>query len=107
MSRRSPQRDGDDSDAGRPVGTVDHPYGWASMSVMPQGALVDQLRPTKGGIYGNLYLPKRTGGRRPALLVFSGSEGGLTTSMAAALLAAHGYPSLALAYFKVPGLPRP
>ena len=26
--------------------------------------------------------------------------------MAAALLAAHGYPSLALAYFKVPGLPQ-
>ena len=37
--------------------------------------------PTKGGIYGNLYLPKHTTGR--------------------------GYPSLALAYFKVPGLPRP
>jgi dienelactone hydrolase len=39
------------------------------------------------------------------VLVFGGSGGGLTTSMAAALLAAHGYPSLALAYFKAPGLP--
>jgi dienelactone hydrolase len=65
-----------------------------------------QLRPAKGGIYGNLYLPKHTAGRRPAVLVFGGSGGGLTTGMAAALLAAHGYPSLALAYFKVPGLPR-
>jgi dienelactone hydrolase len=40
------------------------------------------------------------------VLVFSGSGGGLTTSFAAALLAAHGYPSLALAYFKAPGLPQ-
>src|SRR5215207_6855129 len=63
-----------------------------------------RLRPTKGGIYGNLYLPKHTAARRPAVLVFSGSGGGLTTSMAAALLAAHGYP--ALAYFKAPGLPQ-
>src|SRR4029453_15093087 len=42
----------------------------------------------------------------PRVLVFSGSAGGLTTSFAAALLAAHGYPSLALAYFKTPGLPQ-
>ena len=40
------------------------------------------------------------------MLVFSGSAGGLTATMAAALLAAHGYPSLALAYFKAPGLPQ-
>lgn len=70
------------------------------------GVVEQQLRPTKGGIYGNLYLPKHTAGRRPAVLVFSGSGGGLTTSFAAALLAAHGYPSLALAYFKAPGLPQ-
>jgi dienelactone hydrolase len=70
------------------------------------GVVEKQLRPAKGGIYGNLYLPKHTAGRRPAVLVFSGSGGGLTTSMAAALLAAHGYPSLALAYFKAPGLPQ-
>jgi dienelactone hydrolase len=70
------------------------------------GVAEKQLRPDKGGIYGNLYLPRSTGGRRPAVLVFGGSGGGLTTSTAAALLAAHGYPSLALAYFKVPGLPR-
>jgi dienelactone hydrolase len=70
------------------------------------GVVERRLRPAKGGIYGNLYLPKRTTGRRPAVLVFSGSGGGLTTSFAAALLAAHGYPSLALAYFKAPGLPQ-
>jgi dienelactone hydrolase len=70
------------------------------------GVTEKELRPAKGGIYGNLYLPERTAGRRPAVLVFSGSDGGLTTSMAAALLAARGYPSLALAYFKAPGLPQ-
>ena len=70
------------------------------------GVAEKQLRPAKGGIYGNLYLPTRTGARRPAVLVFGGSGGGLTSSLAAALLAAHGYPSLALAYFKVPGLPQ-
>ena len=70
------------------------------------GLTEKRLRPAKGGIYGNLYLPTHTAGRRPAVLVFSGSAGGLTTSMAAALLAAHGYPSLALAYFKAPGLPQ-
>jgi dienelactone hydrolase len=70
------------------------------------GVVEQRLRPSKGGIYGNLYLPKQTAGKHPAVLVFSGSKGGLTTSFAAALLAAHGYPSLALAYFKAPGLPQ-
>jgi dienelactone hydrolase len=70
------------------------------------GVVEKQLRPAKGGIYGNLYLPKDTAARRPGVLVFGGSGGGLTTSFAAALLAAHGYPSLALAYFEAPGLPK-
>ena len=69
------------------------------------GVTEKRLRPSRGGIYGNLYLPRTTAGRRPAVLVFGGSGGGLTTSMGAALLAAHGYPSLALAYFEAPGLP--
>jgi hypothetical protein len=69
------------------------------------GVVKKQLRPSSGGIYANLYLPKHTAVRRPAVLVLGGSDGGLTTSFAAALLAAHGYPSLALAYFKAPGLP--
>ena len=57
------------------------------------------------GIYGSLYLPVRPSGPKPAVLVLGGSEGGLSTSLQAALLAAHGYPALALAYFGVPGLP--
>ena len=46
---------------------------------------------------------RRCGG--PRLLVLGGSEGGLSGTLVAALLAAHGYPALALAYFNAPGLP--
>jgi dienelactone hydrolase len=64
------------------------------------------LRPAADGVYGTLFLPPGTPAtRRPALVVLGGSEGGLSTEPAAALLAAHGYPALALAYFKEPGLP--
>jgi len=70
------------------------------------GVVEKELRPASGGIYGNLYLPKNTSAKRPAVLVFGGSDGGLSTGFSASLLAAHGYPSLALAYFKAPGLPQ-
>ena len=43
--------------------------------------------------------------RRPAVLVLGGSEGRLSTASLAHLLAARGYPSLAVAYFGLPGLP--
>lgn len=42
------------------------------------GVVERRLRPAKGGIYGNLYLPKHSAGRRPGVLVFGGSGGGLT-----------------------------
>jgi dienelactone hydrolase len=42
---------------------------------------------------------------RPAVLVLGGSEGGYGGPDLAALLASHGYPALALAYFGEPGLP--
>ena len=70
------------------------------------GVVERELRPASHGLYGNLYLPRNTTARRPGVLVFGGSDGGLSTSFAAALLAAHGYPSLALAYFKAPALPK-
>jgi dienelactone hydrolase len=69
------------------------------------GVVARQLRPARDGIYGTVYLPRTTSARRPAVLMFGGSGGGLHEGFAAALLAAHGYPSLALAYFKAPGLP--
>jgi dienelactone hydrolase len=60
------------------------------------------------GVYGTVFRPKDTATRKPALLVFGGSEGGLSypVQLKAALLAAHGYPTLALASFRAPGLPQ-
>jgi dienelactone hydrolase len=62
------------------------------------------LRPQRSGFYGDFFhLP---GTRRgPAVLVFGGSEGGLSTAGLGALLASRGIPALALAYFGEPGLP--
>lgn len=63
-------------------------------------------RPATAGFYGTLYLPvHRAATPQPAVVVFGGSEGGLSTTGPAKLLAAHGYPALALAYFHEPGLP--
>jgi dienelactone hydrolase len=70
------------------------------------GVVERDLRPATDGIFGDLFEPAAPGAKRPAVLVFGGSEGGLSTSnFTAGLLAAHGFPSLALAYFKEPGLP--
>jgi dienelactone hydrolase len=72
------------------------------------GVTTRDLRVPTDGIYGTLYRPKDSGTtRRPAVLYFGGSEGGLSGPLGAytALLASHGYPALALAYFKEPGLP--
>jgi dienelactone hydrolase len=60
--------------------------------------------PVRAGLYGDLFAPAE-GGRGAAALVIGGSDGGLTTSGEAALLASHGYPAMALAYFRSPGLP--
>lgn len=63
------------------------------------------LRPASSGFYGEFFEPKARA-RHPGILLFGGSEGGLSVRDEAALLAAHGYPTLALAYFAEPGLPR-
>jgi dienelactone hydrolase len=39
------------------------------------------------------------------VLIIGGSQGGLASTLAADLLAAHGHPALAIAYFNGPGLP--
>jgi dienelactone hydrolase len=54
------------------------------------------------GLAGVLYVPD--GPPRPGVLLLGGAEGGLHEDDAA-LLAAHGYAVLALAYYGVPGLP--
>jgi dienelactone hydrolase len=59
------------------------------------------------GLYGRFYSPPAQGAGHAAVLVFGGSEGGLGyyVALEASLLASHGYPTLALAYFNEPGLP--
>ncbi|MFL5913630.1 MAG: acyl-CoA thioesterase/BAAT N-terminal domain-containing protein [Gaiellaceae bacterium] len=72
------------------------------------GVTTKKLTVPADGVYGVLNRPKDTTARKPALLVFGGSEGGLSYPVQekSALLAAHGYPTLALAYFDAPGLPK-
>jgi dienelactone hydrolase len=62
------------------------------------------------GIVATFFEP-RGHGRRPGVVVVGGSEGGKTSAeVVAALLASHGFATLALAYFDpsgtLPGLPR-
>jgi dienelactone hydrolase len=57
------------------------------------------------GFVGAYYRPAG-GGRRPAAVLWGGSEGGdADTEATAELLASHGTPALAVAYFDEPGLP--
>jgi dienelactone hydrolase len=56
----------------------------------------------ENGLVGTLF--HDYGGPRPAVIVIGGSGGGLDESIAA-LLASHGYTTLALAYFGCEGLP--
>ncbi|MEW6732091.1 MAG: acyl-CoA thioester hydrolase/BAAT C-terminal domain-containing protein [Acidobacteriota bacterium] len=56
------------------------------------------------GLVGRFFQPAQPG-PRPGILVLGGSEGGLAASeQDAALLASHGYATLALAYFGAEGL---
>jgi dienelactone hydrolase len=57
------------------------------------------------GLLGVSFLPPGDG-PHPAVIVLGGSEGGLPVRSAAPVLASHGYATLALAYFGLPGLPR-
>ena len=71
----------------------------------PQGVTRVDLR--QDGLYGELYLPAAAGGRRPAIVLMGGSEGGLDIiSGMAADFARQGYAALALAYWKEQGLPQ-
>jgi len=62
-------------------------------------------RPATDGFYGDYFAPGSSSGESAAIMVFGGSEGGLDDHEAA-LLASRGYPTLALAYFGEPGLPK-
>jgi dienelactone hydrolase len=73
------------------------------LSSTPIRRVVEPL--SKTGFFGEYYAPAGVV-KRPAILAFGGAAGGLRTSLLASMLAARGYPTLALAYFKEPGLPR-
>ncbi|MEO6700968.1 MAG: acyl-CoA thioester hydrolase/BAAT C-terminal domain-containing protein [Jatrophihabitantaceae bacterium] len=77
------------------------------LSAAAVGVTHRPLRVATDGIYGELFRPVDTMTVKPAVLMFGGSEGGLNNGLQrdAAVLAAHGYPTLALAYFAEPGLP--
>ena len=76
----------------------------ATRSVRTPSVRVRSLSVARDGLYGRFYATGRAT-RRPALVVLGGSDGGVP-DLIAELLASHGYPSLALAYFGAPGLPR-
>lgn len=59
----------------------------------------------RDGFASTLFTPDRARRGAPAVVVISGSAGGEDTLTAAALAMA-GYPALALAFFKEPGLPQ-
>jgi dienelactone hydrolase len=63
------------------------------------GTTVTEIR--EQGLVGRLYAP---GGRRPAVMVLGGSNGGISPAYAPTL-AAHGFTTFSLAYFQAPGLP--
>ncbi|WP_427895393.1 acyl-CoA thioesterase/BAAT N-terminal domain-containing protein [Kribbella sp. GL6] len=63
-------------------------------------------RPLPHQFTGTYVVPKRDGARHPAVLLLGGSEGGVPPLSVAELLASHGYPVVALAYFRAPGRPQ-
>lgn len=58
------------------------------------------------GFVGQFRAPPASTRRRAAVLVIGGSEGGLPGSLLLAQLAGHGWPTLGVAYFGGPGLPK-
>jgi dienelactone hydrolase len=72
--------------------------------VAPPGLTGRKVTLAQAGFAGELVLPAHRA-RRGAVVVIGGSDGGLPAFQAIAL-AAVGYPALAVAYFKYPGLPK-
>ncbi len=66
----------------------------------------DGVRIDKDGVFGNVFSAKRSG-RRPAILLLGGSEGGLQPGDGGPIkaLTAEGYDVLYLCYFGCPGTP--
>lgn len=72
----------------------------------PHPIAIRDLRVRADGRYGEWYRPTDARRRMPAVVAFGGSNGGmLPMARFAHGFASEGYPALALAYFKEPGLP--
>ncbi len=84
---------------GSVVATGSFERSWSSKQLVRR-----ELTVRTAGFLGDYFAPS-AGDPSTAVLVFGGSEGGLSTSLLASRLAADGFPSLALAYFRAPGLP--
>jgi len=74
-------------------------------TVVPPSVRLRSLSLTEDGFVGLYASGPAAAGPRPAVLLIGGSEGGLAAPQLAAVLAAHGFPTLAVAYFQAPGLP--
>jgi dienelactone hydrolase len=86
--------------AGNTVATTTVSRGW-----MAAGEQARTLSLGADKVSGVLFTPASTTVKHAAVLVFGGAEGGMQQVFTAALLAAHGYPALTIAYFGAPGLP--
>lgn len=78
-------------------------------TVANAGVSTHDERPAVVGFYGEYFSPADTRVPKPAVLSFGGSEGGLAGQIGyiqGELLASRGYPTLRVAYFGEPGLPR-
>jgi dienelactone hydrolase len=120
-SMRPPEGDPDEADFGRGLPQAGTPSYTVRITAAEQGRPVASrtltrrwiapgvtaraLTVARDHVSGEMFLPPTGSPRRSAVLVFGGSEGGNSTVWTAALLAAHGHPALALAYFGAPGLP--
>lgn len=67
---------------------------------LTEGTTHRGLTVSRDGIDGDLYLPRKGGGRKAPVLVFGGSEGGNAGTYTAALLASHGHPAMSVCYFR-------
>ncbi|MFI5693273.1 acyl-CoA thioesterase/BAAT N-terminal domain-containing protein [Kribbella sp. NPDC051586] len=81
----------------------------ASTTVVRQwiasGVKATPLTMARDKLTGAYVAPKADGSKHPAVLYFGGSEGGIPPMSIPYLLASHGYPVLAVAYFHAPGVP--
>jgi len=68
--------------------------------------VVNERPVTDAGFYGSYYTRADVAKRGPAILLLGGSEGGLPSGRLLTMLAARGFPTLSLAYFRAPGLPQ-